>query len=201
MAELKPKTLDAAGRRVKTPGEPPLAKYADKEPTELQRRFAQWIHEKTGVEPDLATVALAVNLRMAFQRSDENQVFVKQSRERAAAQREAKAARSTKAESKPAEPKRRRPKPVVEAESNPEPEAPVVGGGDAPAPKPEPMFDDKGADESVAKTQKPSVAKKPAAKKPASNAGPKDLSDMLPGAKPAPRPRRSSKDANRDLVD
>lgn len=56
-------------------------KYADKEPTDLQERFGNWILDKVGVsfgtkkETDAFKegVRLATALRMPFQRSPENQ--------------------------------------------------------------------------------------------------------------------------------
>ncbi|WP_327698858.1 hypothetical protein [Streptomyces sp. NBC_00459] len=42
-------------------------------PTELHKRFAEWIEIETGFKPDMKSVQLACALRMDFQRSDENQ--------------------------------------------------------------------------------------------------------------------------------
>jgi hypothetical protein len=59
-----------------------LTIYADKEPTDLQERFAVWIPEATGYDPATAKtkteafeegVRLATALRMIFQASPENQ--------------------------------------------------------------------------------------------------------------------------------
>lgn len=62
-------------------------KLADKAPTDLHERFAEWIEEQTGYEPDLKTVQLACVLRIDFQRSDENQAVLEE-RQKAAEQRE-----------------------------------------------------------------------------------------------------------------
>jgi hypothetical protein len=72
--------------------DPKLAVYAEKEPTDLQVRFAQWIEAKTGYKPDLRTVALAVFLRIPFQASPENQAVLNERK----AKHEAKAAKKGK---------------------------------------------------------------------------------------------------------
>lgn len=65
-----------------------FAERAATEPTELHKRFAEWIEKETGVKPDLKTVQLAVALRMDFQRSDNNQSSLAE-RKAAAAKKEA----------------------------------------------------------------------------------------------------------------
>ena len=65
-----------------------FAERAATEPTELHKRFAEWIEKETGVKPDLKTVQLAVALRMDFQRSDNNQASLTD-RKAAAAKKEA----------------------------------------------------------------------------------------------------------------
>jgi len=71
-----------------------FTKYADKEPSDLQKRFAEWILEVTGYEPDDMDafnegVRLATALRMAFQASPENQEVLNARREAAEAKRTA----------------------------------------------------------------------------------------------------------------
>jgi hypothetical protein len=85
--------------------------YLEKEPTDLQERFADWILDKTGYEPtdadDFATgVQLATALRMEFQRSPENQAVLEERRAAAEERAEEKA-------TKPAA-KRGRPRKTVE---------------------------------------------------------------------------------------
>lgn len=67
---------DVAGRRVKTKGEAPLARYLDKEITSLQNDFVAYIKEQTGYEADARSVALGAVLRGAFQKSDGNQARI-----------------------------------------------------------------------------------------------------------------------------
>lgn len=113
---------------------PELADYAEKDPTELQEMFADWLSTKTGYDVDVKSVALATSLRGAYQKSPENQDHLAARREAAeqrvadrekrAEEREAKAkapapakkaapAKKTAAASAPATkvapPKRRRP--------------------------------------------------------------------------------------------
>jgi hypothetical protein len=81
--------------------------YAEKEPTDLQTRFTDWIPEVTGFDPNgckskaaafAEGVRLAVSLRMPFQRSPENQELLAERR----------AAAGTRAE-EPAAPKKAAP--------------------------------------------------------------------------------------------
>lgn len=70
--------------------------YADKPPTDLQKRFSDWIVEKTGYEPEdmdsfSEGVRLATALRMAFQASPENQEALANRREEVSAAKQAKA--------------------------------------------------------------------------------------------------------------
>lgn len=66
---------------------------ATAEPTELQKRFAEWIYIQTGVRPDPKTVQLACALRMDFQASPENQTHLEEKRAKAAAAKKASAER------------------------------------------------------------------------------------------------------------
>lgn len=50
-----------------------FAERAATEPTELHKRFADWLKANTGVDVDLKTVQLVTTLRMDFQRSEDNQ--------------------------------------------------------------------------------------------------------------------------------
>jgi len=88
-------------QRTKAP-EPPLAKYQEKEPTQLHVDFVEWCAEKTGIEPDLKSVQLAFSLRHEFQVSPENQSNIarlKEEREQAAIDREERReARAAKAQ-------------------------------------------------------------------------------------------------------
>lgn len=61
-----------------------FAERAATEPTELQKRFADWIKEQTGVDVDLKSVQLACALRMDFQKSEENQDALKARKDAAA---------------------------------------------------------------------------------------------------------------------
>jgi hypothetical protein len=58
----------------------PLASYADKPPTAVQRHFASWIEEMTGYEVDLQSVALAKALHSEWQASPERQEMLEQRR-------------------------------------------------------------------------------------------------------------------------
>ena len=69
-----------------------LEVYLTKEPTDLQERFADWLKGAVGYDPTKAKtkdeafsegVRLATALRMAFQRSDENQEVLNARREAA----------------------------------------------------------------------------------------------------------------------
>lgn len=66
---------------------------ATAEPTELQKRFAEWIYIQTGVRPDMKSVQLACALRMDFQASPENQAHLAEKRANAAAAKKASAER------------------------------------------------------------------------------------------------------------
>lgn len=102
-AEKKERAVDAQGRRVKTPGEPALARYAEIEPTTLQHSFADWLTENTGYKVDAQSVALATALRGEFQKSPENQADLKERREAAAAAKAAKEQRAADRKAKAAE--------------------------------------------------------------------------------------------------
>lgn len=85
-------------------------RYLEKDPTDLQERFGQWILDKTGYEPDneddfLAGVQLGTALRMKFQASPENQEVLAQRREAAAKAKEEKAAAPPKKRGRPAKAK------------------------------------------------------------------------------------------------
>lgn len=74
---------------------PELAAYAEKDPTELQEMFADWLSTKTGYDVDVKSVALATSLRGAYQKSPENQDHLAARREAAelrVAEREKRAA-------------------------------------------------------------------------------------------------------------
>lgn len=89
-----PKQQDAA--------ELDFAVYASKVPSDLQRRFAEWIPEVTEFDPSNCKtkqdafeegVRLATALRMHFQRSPENQELLEQRRAGSEAQAEVKSAK------------------------------------------------------------------------------------------------------------
>lgn len=78
-----------------------LTTYADKAPTDLQSRFAEWIPDQTGYNPNSAKtkaeafnagVRLATALRMIFQASPENQAALEEARAAAAQKAANKAA-------------------------------------------------------------------------------------------------------------
>lgn len=102
-------------------------KYADKAPSDLQERFAQWVIDEVGVEFKSKAaeeafregVRLATILRMPFQRSPENQEILA---ERRAAVAEAAAKKTSKGKTV------KKPKPVVEDDEDIEEE-------EQPAPK------------------------------------------------------------------
>lgn len=84
-----------------------FTKYKDKEPTELQARFAPWLVEKTGYDPAVAKtkqaafeagVRLAVALRIPFQASPENREATEA--RRLAAQEEREALRAEREEAR-----------------------------------------------------------------------------------------------------
>lgn len=102
-AEKKTRAVDAQGRRVKTPGEPTLARYAEIEPTPLQHSFADWLSTNTGYKVDAQSVALATALRGEFQKSPENQADLKARREAAAAAKAAREQRIADRKAKAAE--------------------------------------------------------------------------------------------------
>lgn len=93
--------------------------YLDKEPTDLQDRFATWIIEKTGYEPGSVkaegvfrdAVQLATALRMEFQRSPENQEVLAERRAAAAKRKE---------ERETAGPRKRGRKPKAAADDEPD---------------------------------------------------------------------------------
>lgn len=80
-----------------------LTDYAAHTPSALQRRFADWILDKTGVQPAEEEsfrqgVAIATALRMDFQASEENrQATLAEREERKAAQESGRAERERKA--------------------------------------------------------------------------------------------------------
>lgn len=129
-AERKTRTVDAQGRRVKTAGEPPLARYAEIEPTPLQQSFADWLKTNIGYEVDVQSVSLATSLRGEFQKSPENQADLKARREAAAEAKAAKeqriADRKAKAAEEAAKPKVAKAAKVVEEAEEEEAEAPVA---------------------------------------------------------------------------
>lgn len=130
-AERKTRTVDPQGRRVKTAGEPSLARYAEIEPTTLQESFADWLTKNTGYAVDAQSVALATALRGEFQKSPENQEDLKARREAAAEAKAAKeqriADRKAKAAEEAAKPKATKAAKVVEeAEEEEEAEAPAA---------------------------------------------------------------------------
>ena len=71
---------------------PEYATYAAKPVTAAQRRYAQWLTEKTGHPVDLRSVALAMVLRETFKRSPENQAVLRERRRELATEAEQKAA-------------------------------------------------------------------------------------------------------------
>jgi hypothetical protein len=61
------------------------AKLLDKDPTDLHRRFAEWIITEVGYDRvDIKTVQLACALRIEFQRSEANQAALDERRRNAA---------------------------------------------------------------------------------------------------------------------
>jgi len=71
-AKNKIKT-DAAGRRVKTKGEAPLAYYLDKPTSDVSARFAAFVLEQTGLECDPQVLQLSHTLRSRFQQDPREQ--------------------------------------------------------------------------------------------------------------------------------
>lgn len=74
------------------PGAPEYAGYAAKTITRAQRRYAQWLTEKTGCQVDERSVALAMVLREQFKRSPENQAVLRERRHELVTEAEQKAA-------------------------------------------------------------------------------------------------------------
>lgn len=98
---------DSAAKAAENPRD--FTKYADKAPSDLQARFAKWILDVTGYEPEDQDsfdegVRLATALRMAFQASPENQEVLEARRAEALDKKNApKPARKTKAKAKKVE--------------------------------------------------------------------------------------------------
>lgn len=84
---------DAAGRRIKKAGEPPLARYADKDITPTMEVYVGWLKEQTGYDVDPMSVQLSGVLRGTFQKSDINQSRLSEAKLAAKAEAEARAAR------------------------------------------------------------------------------------------------------------
>jgi hypothetical protein len=105
-----------------------FAERAATEPTELHKRFADWLKAQTGVDVDLKTVQLVTTMRMDFQRSEDNQTALADRKAQAAkAEADRVAKRKAKLEAELAKLKGAvAEKPVEKAE-----EAPVA---DEPAP-------------------------------------------------------------------
>jgi len=74
------------------PQPPEYAAYATKTITPAQRRYADWLTQKTGHQVDLRSVALAMVLREAFKRSPENQAVLRERRREMVTEAEQKAA-------------------------------------------------------------------------------------------------------------
>jgi hypothetical protein len=133
--------------------------YLDKAPTDLQERFAQWILDQTGYEPndsdDFATgVQLATALRMEFQRSPENQAELERKR----------AAKEQEDEEKASAPPKRRGRPR-KAQAEPEPEETEEEPEEAPKPRRGRTTRAKPAPKTPAKpAAKPRRTRRPAAK-------------------------------------
>ena len=130
-AEVAPKNIDKAGRRVAKKGEAPKASYLEIAPTPVQVDFAAWLAKETGYPVDERSVSLATALRGEFQRSETNQSRLGKRREEIeqekAARKEARAAREAARAAKAAEPK---PEPKAKAEK------PAPAAKAAVAPKP-----------------------------------------------------------------
>lgn len=116
--------------------------YADKQPTDLQARFTEWILDKTEVDPAgfktkqaafEAGARLAVALRMKFQASPENQAVLEERRNGSAQEDEEEApkpkrkAAARKGRAKAVEPEEEPDEPELddedEEDEEPEPEA------------------------------------------------------------------------------
>jgi hypothetical protein len=86
---------------------PPLAAYLQHGLTTTQRRYLNWLREKTGFEPDETSFRLAVALRDQFAKSPDNKAYLKKRKEereaaqaavdKIRAQRESNEARADKA--------------------------------------------------------------------------------------------------------
>ena len=61
-------------------------------PTELHKRFAEWLEIETGVKVDLKTVQLVCSMRMDYQKSEANQSHLQERKQKAAADKKARAA-------------------------------------------------------------------------------------------------------------
>jgi hypothetical protein len=100
--------------------------YAEKEPTDLQTRFTDWIPEVTGFDPNgckskaaafAEGVRLAVSLRMPFQRSPENQELLAERRAAAGTRAEEPAAPKKAVPAAAEESPRRRGRPAKAAKA------------------------------------------------------------------------------------
>lgn len=150
---------DAAGRRTKTAGEPPLAAFADKPVTAVTQSYVDWIKQEVGVDVDPQSVQISASLRRQFQKSDMNQARIAEAAERNEAEAEARAQRAEEREAKRAE--REAAKAAKAAEPKAEKAAPVKK---APAAKV--------AAKPAAKPAAKTAAAKPAAAKPAARRRP-----------------------------
>jgi hypothetical protein len=121
---------DAAGRRTKTAGEPPLALFADKPVTAVTQSYVDWIKENVGVDVDPQSVQISASLRRQFQKSETNQQRIAEAAERNEAEAEARAQRAEEREqrkaereaakaAKAAEPKAEKPAPAAKAKAAP----------------------------------------------------------------------------------
>ena len=61
-------------------------------PTELHKRFAEWLEIETGVKVDLKTVQLVCSMRHDYQKSEANQAHLAERKQKAAADKKARAA-------------------------------------------------------------------------------------------------------------
>lgn len=84
---------DLAGRRVKTPGEPPLASFVDKGTTPMIEEFVDYLIEQTGYPADPMSVQIGSSLRGRFQKSQARQESIIRRRKERALEAEAKAVR------------------------------------------------------------------------------------------------------------
>lgn len=91
----KTKATKATKAQAKSNSDSELQGVLDKEPTALQKAYAEWLEETTGYKPDLRTLYLTIALRTTFRKSEENQEFKAsraEAREQAKAEREARKA-------------------------------------------------------------------------------------------------------------